>query len=734
MNGITINKVLKRIDAISEGVDELLRIVWINQDGRFAQYVSLSIGVAMPHPIRVSDIQFALENGFMANGDDPFARVVDESEIPESYKLIRERKWQIVTYVWDKNRERALLKKERPKLFEEAAKIFDVHPMDVRRTMSRFWQRGMVPNALLPDFDKRGSKGIQKADTTSKRGRPRERVGADAEIPGINITEDVKDKIRESIAIYYLSKSKPTVKDTYNQMLSRYFSDNSYKNGEKKSIIWEADRIPSYHQFYYWLRQFTNTKDNILGREGEREFALRYRELLGDTTAEAFGPGFKYQIDATIADVYLVSKVNPKYIIGRPVLYLVIDVFSRMVVGMYAGIEGPSWVGAMMAFDNIVADKVEFCKQYDIKIRSEDWPSSLLPERLLADRGEFEGICPESIIRNLGITIENTPPYRGDLKGIVERHFRTTNDRIKRRLPGAVKKAVRERGEADYRLDAQLNIEDFIKVMIHEVIRHNTSVMEQYSKSMLEISDSVRSVPVKIWDWGVKNRRCGFVARDRDFVRLSLMPREKATITREGIKFHGIYYSCDMAIREGWFINPKRTSLQVAYDPRRLDHIYIPDISGKGYTKCFPVANSKKFGSMSYDDYVMLQKYLEEEKASLKASKTQREIDTDGEIQKIVRQAKKRAETCEQGDMCKTEKLRNIRSNRAVERELRHDEEGFELGSEQTGKKDDNRQQSKEAEIVAFTEGKKRKTQSDYEDEILDLLKRKGDEKLGGKK
>jgi len=139
------------------------------------------------------------------------------------------------------------------------------------------------------------------------------------------------------------------------------------------------------------------------------------------------------------------------------------------------------------------------------------------------------------------------------------------------------------------------------------------------------------------------------------------------------------------------------TSLQVAYDPRRLDHIYIPDISGKGYTKCFPVANSKKFGSMSYDDYVMLQKYLKEEKASLKASKTQREIDTDGEIQKIVRQAKKRAENYEKGDMSKTEKLRNIRSNRAVERELRHDKEGFELG-------------------------------------ILDLLKRKGDEKLGGEK
>ncbi|WP_164907503.1 hypothetical protein [Clostridium septicum] len=45
------------------------------------------------------------------------------------------------------------------------------------------------------------------------------------------------------------------------------------------------------------------------------------------------GPGSLYQIDATVADVYLVSEFNRNWIIGRPVLYMVLDSFSRMIVG-----------------------------------------------------------------------------------------------------------------------------------------------------------------------------------------------------------------------------------------------------------------------------------------------------------------------------------------------------------------------------------------------------------------
>ena len=137
----------------------------------------------------------------------------------------------------------------------------------------------------------------------------------------------------------------------------------------------------------------------------------------------AFGPGSVYQIDATLADIYLVSSLDRTRIIGRPVIYVCIDVFSRIITGICVTLEGPSWLGGMLALDNVMADKIKFCLEYGISLQDDEWPCHHLPEAILADRGEFEGYKANNLVNALGIRIHNTPPYRADWKGIVERHF-----------------------------------------------------------------------------------------------------------------------------------------------------------------------------------------------------------------------------------------------------------------------------------------------------------------------
>ena len=76
----------------------------------------------------------------------------------------------------------------------------------------------------------------------------------------------------------------------------------------------------------------------------------------------ANGPGSLYQIDATKDDIYLVSRTDRNRIIGRPVVYLVQDVFSRLIAGIAVTLEGPSWLGAMLALENTASDKTPFAK------------------------------------------------------------------------------------------------------------------------------------------------------------------------------------------------------------------------------------------------------------------------------------------------------------------------------------------------------------------------------------
>lgn len=210
----------------------------------------------------------------------------------------------------------------------------------------------------------------QKKLSAEKVGRPR-RVTVNGEYrSGINITDEIKTQFEHVINKYYRKANNYSLKDVYGFILRDFYSDRYKENGEIHYRIWEPNRIPSYHQFYYWFKKLEDPKKDIEFRKSAKEYDLKHRPLLSNSEVETNGPGTRFQIDATIADIYLVSSFDVNRIIGRPVVYAIVDIYSRIITGIYVGLEGPSWQGAMMALDNMVADKVEFCKQYGIDINS----------------------------------------------------------------------------------------------------------------------------------------------------------------------------------------------------------------------------------------------------------------------------------------------------------------------------------------------------------------------------
>src|SRR5699024_10888582 len=123
-----------------------------------------------------------------------------------------------------------------------------------------------------------------------------------------------------------------------------------------------------YHQFYYWFKKLEDPKRVIQFRKRTKEYELKYRPILSNSKSETNGPGTRFEIDATIVDIYLVISLDVIKVMGRLVIYAVLDVYSRTSTGLYVRLEVPSWIGAIMALVNMVADKVEYCKQYGIDI------------------------------------------------------------------------------------------------------------------------------------------------------------------------------------------------------------------------------------------------------------------------------------------------------------------------------------------------------------------------------
>ena len=95
---------------------------------------------------------------------------------------------------------------------------------------------------------------------------------------------------------------------------------------------------------------------------------------------------------------------------------------------------------------------------------------------LVTDKGrEYTGTTFEKITE-LGVQLVNLPPYRPELKGVVEHAFHLLQESYKPHLQGKgiIDPDFQERGAHDYRKDACLTMTDFETILIRCIIRCNS--------------------------------------------------------------------------------------------------------------------------------------------------------------------------------------------------------------------------------------------------------------------
>jgi hypothetical protein len=569
MNILPVNRLIEFVED-----KRIERVLWVGP--REPGYILIDIRVdkASPHFLRHAHLAALEAEGLLRIvPDDPYLSTVAEHEVVEAHRAVRDQNWARI----------APLLAEQPAIFEPdqrgklIAKLVSERGESrhsLYRLLRRYWQRGLTRNALLPDYGKCGGRGKTKAAGSKTRGRPPKYADA-----SINVTPALRMLFRQMITQSYAANPIFDIAECYHAMLLAYFSDPTIDPETGRQELTVRPDSPTLRQFRYWYEKDNDIFQVLRRRRTPRVYDKDMRGLPSSSTVEVTGPGARYQIDATIADVYLVSRFDKKKIIGRPVVYVVIDVFSRMIAGIHVGIEGPSWVGAMEALANAVLDKVEYCNRLGITIASTEWPSVGMPERLLGDRGELAGRMVETLIHNFGVNVENTAPYRADWKGIVEQRFRLLPARFKAYVPGYIQEDYRQRGGQDYRLDASLDIDVFTRILILCVLHYNNEHrLKDYPLDPEMIQDAVKPIPAELWEWGIARRSGRLRSYPPDLVRLSLLPSDDATVTRHGIRFFGCYYSCPLAIEEHWFDKARQRGswrVKISYDPRDMDHIYL---------------------------------------------------------------------------------------------------------------------------------------------------------------
>jgi Integrase core domain/Mu transposase, C-terminal len=733
------------IEWLQESDSKLIeRIIWIDEDYSQAFVIDINSSKGFPEVRTVSSIKEAIGNGHALKlKSDPWSTIIREENISEKDKEIRENAWGIISFLVAQEPSiyyRHLRGQLIQDVMEEYNKDKDKDKLREKRIynyLRKFWQRGKIKNALLPDYVNSGGRGKAKASGEKKRGRPR-KYSHDQEIgTGVNVAEEDKKIFRFAIAKFYNNSKENFLTTAYNLMIKEYYYEDFYydENGVRKSILIPPDKRPTLTQFKYWYEvEQTDIRKTLISRKGSRKYALEHRAITGTSQMETNGPGSRYQIDATIADVYLISEYNRNWIIGRPIIYVVIDVFSRMITGVYVGLEGPSWAGAMMALANAATDKVQFCREYGIDISEDEWSCKHIPDAILGDRGELAGMKVETLIPNLNVRIENAASYRADWKGLVERQFRIIHGYVKPFVPGYIDTDFRQRGGHDYRLDGRLDIEEFTKIIIYLILqRNNHDYLSNYSRDEMMIADDINSIPRELWEWGIANRSGRLRTFPEDIIKLNLMPTGQATITARGIKFKGIYYTCDKARKEFWFeksrtglLSKSEKSLNVSYDIRQLNYIYLRSPDGRDFEKCFLLDSQQRYSDKNLYDIEYLQAYEELQKQKTQGKQLQQKVDLIANIESIVSKAKEETEEVLDDKISHRKKVADIRDNRAFEKEKRRESERFELAKQdkQNIVEDANNQPKAETEDSEASKS----LQPDH----MNLLKRKRKERKRG--
>ena len=551
----------------------LIRLLDYDSSAEEWYYIPIPVEKDFPRSMKRERLEALLGDGLQET-DDPFSlRLTNIGEGSPAAKE-RDRRMRILQPIVG---DRGLLHSStRGPLLRALAEDVGSTSETIRKWLRRWWERGQVPGAVAPDYGLRGGLGIRKTAGEAKRGRKRCYSDGSAVPEGINVTPKMAELLAAGGREYYENPQrrekgkKATLKRAYERTLQAYFREVRYTTHGEELVLSEA--IPSYEQFRYWYKKDRKARGLKATKNamGARKYNLEARPLKGGSTLEQIGPGMRLEVDSQVTDLFLVSPFDPSFVIGRAILYLIVDSYSRLICGYTITLENPSWTGMKMLLRSAFTPKIAQAARYGIEISEQDWPYRHLPTEVVGDRFELISQHSRYLSDELQVQVSALPAYRADWKPIVERAFAYVNTNVVHELPGGA--GIRKRGEQDPRRYALLTPGDLNQVMLHHILFNNRSRRLSDLKTMPKEYPVERlgpPTPLELFNFGLDNIVGTMRTADPVRIRQALDRRGEASVSRNGVRFDGRLY---------WpAVNPMPVPMQRWFDRSRKKS--VPDVS-----------------------------------------------------------------------------------------------------------------------------------------------------------
>ena len=459
-----------------------------------------------------------------------------------------------------------------------------------RATVYKLWRllctHGFTPAALIPTFDQCGAPGIPRPmnGTRLKAGSKtlRRRLGEPEPFIQRGITEE--DRVKMVLHYRRLATPKDSMRLIYDKVIeAAYVTRYVEGTSGREPVMPPQGSFPNQRQFRHAIEVQTRKIERALRRTTEGHFKRNRRGLTAPAHHGVVGPGHVYAIDSTIGDVHLRSSVNPAWIIGRPIVYLIVDIWSTAIVGFYVCLSGPSWDTAKLSLFSTFSDPRLVAELWGYKYVDVLTPSPGMPFKLLCDRGEYLSAAARGTGRLLALNLSFNPAYRPDLKGMVEVLHRIAKDVQYAFIPGAINARRKELELKANAKESVMTMRDYVKFLYSVVVEYNLFADRSHRLTTEMMAANVQPNPASLWRFGFE---AGLGYRKTvPFEQLAsgLLQQAEMSVRRNGLFVESLRYEGAIATDQKWTEEARNFggSLRPAYlFPGSASRIWVPDSDG----------------------------------------------------------------------------------------------------------------------------------------------------------
>ncbi len=267
------------------------------------------------------------------------------------------------------------------------------------------------------------------------------------------------------------------------------------------------------------------------------------------------------QIDHTPTDIQFVEIIDGAgAFVGRAYLTILVDVFSRCILGFCLTLEAPSTLSVALCLAHAICPKEAWLESRGV---AHAWPTLGRPKQIVTDSAkEFRGAAFQRGCAEYGVSIRLRNRGCVHEGGVVERLLGKLNGVIGRH-DGATGRSVKDRDGYPSEKRACLTFADLERCVALAIIDHNNQMNEKTLK-----------VPLDEWRAHVGDQ--SEAVDSSEAVLLNFLPGVQRRLTPQGVELFALhYYSPWLGV-----LVPERDrigTLEIRYDPRDISRIYVRD-------------------------------------------------------------------------------------------------------------------------------------------------------------